>query len=361
MPKGQKRGNGEGGITKKPNGKYLARKAKQVGNELLRSSKTFDTRKDAQDWLKGQDQPAAAGTIGEWLDAWMEMRKPDISNKTYSHDKWRVDTHLKPRIGSTRLRDLTREKIVLMLAQMATDGQSDSERQKAGAVLRNALGSAVAFSRIPVNPMAELKLPNPKRDEKRAMLPDQCVAFLTAAESLHQLGYAFRLWLDAGLRPAEMFALCWDDFHPDKSEIKVSGAQDGVTNERKDTKTGKVRTIELAPSTVAAMLAARPPLWTGKLVMPDSRGGAWWQSNFLRSPFGPIRKKADLEWVTPYTMRHTMATLLLRAHVPLKVVSERLGHADVMTTLKHYAHVMPGDQQRAAAVMEGFLNPPVKP
>lgn len=356
MSKGKKRGNGEGGITKRPNGRYLARKAKMVGDELVRSSKTFDTRKEANEWLKGTEHSVAVSTLSEWLDAWLELIKPDVANKTYAHDKWRVEKHLKPRLGPVRLRDLTAEQIAGTLAKMATDGQSDSERQKAGAVLRKALRTAVKFKRIPVNPMADIKLPTPDRQESRAMTPEQLAAVIQAAEDLFRLGYAFRLWADSGMRPAEMYAFEWAAFDAEKRTAKVVEALDGVTNERKKPKTRQSkRGIKLAPSTVAALVAARPV--EGSLVMPASNGGPYWASNFLKCVLEPIRERSGVNWLVPYTFRHTMATLLLRAGVPLKMVSERLGHADVMTTLRHYAHVLEGDQDRAAAVMESYLNP----
>jgi len=43
--------------------------------------------------------------------------------------------------------------------------------------------------------------------------------------------------------------------------------------------------------------------------------------------------------------------------VPIKVVSERLGHENISTTLTTYAHVMEGDQTKAASEMEKLLNP----
>lgn len=48
-------------------------------------------------------------------------------------------------------------------------------------------------------------------------------------------------------------------------------------------------------------------------------------------------------------MRHTHATLLLKAGVPLHVVSRRLGHASETFTAQVYAHVLPGQQADAAA------------
>ena len=46
--------------------------------------------------------------------------------------------------------------------------------------------------------------------------------------------------------------------------------------------------------------------------------------------------------------RHSHATILLQAGEPVHVVSQRLGHASVVVTLTVYAHVLPGDQKRAA-------------
>lgn len=50
--------------------------------------------------------------------------------------------------------------------------------------------------------------------------------------------------------------------------------------------------------------------------------------------------------------RHTAATLLMSQSVPIKIVSEMLGHADVGITLRTYSHVLPGMQQQAADAME---------
>lgn len=357
-----KRGNGEGSIVKLANGRYIARKSKQIGPKLVRSAKTFDTRKEAQEWLRGQDAPAAAGTLGEWLDTWLALTKPDKANKTHKLDKQKIDLHLKPRLGTVRLRDLNAETVALMLSQMAGEGKSPDERHKVGAVLRRAMRAAVRMGRLPANPVAGLTLPAPDPDEPRALLPAELAAVVGAAESLFQYGHVFRLWADAGLRPAEMFALQWHEIDCEKGEVKVSAAIDDVTNERKKPKTKRsVRAIKLAPSTAAALVVARPPAHRGKQVLPAPQGGVWWSSRFLKSVMKPLRAEAGIDWLVPYTFRHTMATLLLRAGVPLKVVSERLGHSDVMTTLRHYSHVLEGDQDRAAGAMETVLPPVATP
>ena len=56
-----------------------------------------------------------------------------------------------------------------------------------------------------------------------------------------------------------------------------------------------------------------------------------------------------------HDLRHTHATLLLAKGVPVKVVSERLGHASVTITLQVYAHVMPGNQRQAADLFASLI------
>jgi len=59
--------------------------------------------------------------------------------------------------------------------------------------------------------------------------------------------------------------------------------------------------------------------------------------------------------VWPAATWHTCASLLLASGTSVKTVAERLGHANAATTLNHYAHVLPGEQQRATEKIEGAL------
>jgi len=64
--------------------------------------------------------------------------------------------------------------------------------------------------------------------------------------------------------------------------------------------------------------------------------------------FRRIIKKAGLRDIRIHDLRHTHATLMLKAGVHPKVVSERLGHANIGITLDIYSHVLPGLQEAAA-------------
>ncbi|GAA3808920.1 hypothetical protein GCM10022226_31500 [Sphaerisporangium flaviroseum] len=85
----------------------------------------------------------------------------------------------------------------------------------------------------------------------------------------------------------------------------------------------------------------------GKWKDPD------WFSRLFREALVECRRHleasgVDLPKIRLHDLRHTHPTLLLARGEPIKVVSERLGHASVTVTLTYYADVMPGNQRTAA-------------
>lgn len=98
-------------------------------------------------------------------------------------------------------------------------------------------------------------------------------------------------------------------------------------------------------------------LWEAHdLIFPDENGHPIRARNLTRR-FQKLLKHADLEdlGLTFHGLRHTCATLMLLSDVPVKVISERLGHADVALTLRVYSHVLPGMQKNAADSLDEML------
>jgi integrase len=57
-------------------------------------------------------------------------------------------------------------------------------------------------------------------------------------------------------------------------------------------------------------------------------------------------KRAGLSGHTTYDLRHTFASLLLQNLAPVPYVAKQLGHANSVTTLRYYAHAIPGGDKR---------------
>jgi len=78
--------------------------------------------------------------------------------------------------------------------------------------------------------------------------------------------------------------------------------------------------------------------------------------NAVTLAFRRIIKKAKLNHVRVHDLRHTHATLMLKAGVHPKIVSERLGHASIAITLDTYSHVLPGLQEEAVEKFDRIFN-----
>jgi integrase len=92
------------------------------------------------------------------------------------------------------------------------------------------------------------------------------------------------------------------------------------------------------------------------LVFASLEGTPIMMRNLLRRHFKPILKRAKISQnVRLYDLRHSCATLLLAANEHPKIVSERLGHANITLTLDTYSHVLPSMQQAASEKLESLL------
>jgi integrase len=173
--------------------------------------------------------------------------------------------------------------------------------------------------------------------------------------------------LYTGLRRGELLGLRWTDVDLDARSIRVAQQFVAPSHEghfaNPKSKTAR-RTVEITEATAQVLRAHRARQnadrltagsgWQGDLVFSDALGApllprtvsAWFKKDV---------QVAGVPSATLHDLRHTHASLLLRAGVNPKVVQERLGHSDVTTTLRTYSHVMPGMQRHAATAFAELL------
>jgi integrase len=117
------------------------------------------------------------------------------------------------------------------------------------------------------------------------------------------------------------------------------------------------RSVTISQSTLAALRNLRKLNMSQTLTFPDSDGGYIRRQNFNRRAWAGIMRKAGLQsqGFTFHDLRHSCATMLLRAGESIANVSKRLGHSKISTTLDYYAHALPQDDARPAEAFERRL------
>jgi integrase len=125
------------------------------------------------------------------------------------------------------------------------------------------------------------------------------------------------------------------------------------------------RSIPLPPETVAALKAHRKAQLAEKMLLgPDysdddlvfCRGdGTKLHPTTFSRRFNQLAHSAKLRRIRLHDLRHTFATLALQAAVPVKIVSEILGHASVTLTYDTYSHVIPGMGEDATSKVAALV------
>ncbi len=229
------------------------------------------------------------------------------------------------------------------------------------AVLHRALKDAVRWGRLSRNPIEAADPPrvNGSGHEMRTWSAEQLAAFLAATKDdrLHALWHLLAL---TGLRRGEALALTWDDVDLEAGSLSVRRAlipngREVVVCEPKTARGRRVvaldpQTIEVLKGQAARQLVeqAKAKSWTDTGLIFTREDGEALHPEVVSRFFRQAVKRAALPTIRLHDLRHTHATLALRAGIHPKVVSERLGHATVSITLDTYSHAIPAMQEEAA-------------
>jgi integrase len=215
--------------------------------------------------------------------------------------------------------------------------------------------------------VADLANPPTQRDARsvrardKAWTGDQLRTFF-GGTSGDRLAPLWQLVATTGLRRGELCGVRWSDVDLDRGRLVVSRTLTETSAglvEQVDGKTDAAqRSIALDRQTIETLRAWRTrqtearlaagPAWTNSGFVFTREDGTSHRPKRLSSMFTEATDRLDLPRIGLHGVRHSYATLALRAGVSPEVVSKRLGHASVVITLTIYAHVFEQDDQAAA-------------
>lgn len=341
-------------------------------------STTRPNENEARRWLnqmkyerdQGIFHEPSKATLGSYLDYWLENSvKPSVRPGTYERYEAIVRRHIKPDLGRAKLHDIKLSDLEALYQRKIDSGLSPRTVEYIHRTTYRALKEAVRWDMVRTNAAAHARSPRAKPKEMRPLSKEEAYALLEAAKGT-RLKALFILALATGMRRGEMLGLKWDDLDLDAGTLQVRrslvAAQGGISVGEPKRQSSK-RRLELGKGTVAALKAHRARQKEERLaaaeyadegwVFAKKDGGPIAPSTFVSVYFEPLIKRAGL-WgrgIRFHDLRHTFATNSLLQNIPVKVVSETLGHGDVSITLKTYSHVLPGMGRDAADKMDDFL------
>ena len=270
-------------------------------------------------------------------------------------------------MGRYRLEKLTPLVLQRFYTELLAAGSNRSRRGEAlssktirniHALLHKALAHAMRWGLLTKNPADAVDLPRRIRPDINALTAEDLRRLLGAIEHAGKWRVPLLIAIGTGMRRGEMLALQWQDYRPEQRQLVVRRALSHISAKQivvKGTKTGRVRVVTLNESLVTVLNHHRattthrqPEDW-----ICGEEDGQHVNPHLLTIYFARLMRELGLKH-TLHGLRHTHATALLAAGIPVKVISERLGHASVTLTQDVYAHVLPTMQREAAEKMEAI-------
>jgi integrase len=371
-----RRGNGEGSISRRKDGRWMGRYTVHTAEGPKQRAVYAATRTVAAEQLTKAMADSNGGlvfdednaTVREYLERWLEDSvRGSVRGSTFESYRRQARRYLIPALGRVKLRKLTHVHVQHLYREMQDRGLSARTVQYTHAVLHRALKQPRRWNMVPLNVAEAVDVPKVEREDMRPLDARQTKQLLGAAQDAGDTLEA--LWVLAvhtGMRPGELLALKWEDVDIEAASLQVKRTL-STTGEFTAPKTKRSRRrIDLGPACVSALKEHRKaqlekrlkragPWQDHGLVFPSSVGTPLSHRNVVRAFKGALKRAGLPEATRLYDLRHTCATLMLSRNVHAKYVQELLGHASIALTLDTYSHVLPGMDGGIATAVEDAL------
>jgi integrase len=316
-------------------------------------------------------------TVAEFMGDWLPAIESTVRPSTLHSYARNLKLHVLPHIGMMMLSRVDAGTLNGLYASLLSAGRRDGSGglsprsvRYIHSITHRAFKDAVRWGRLARNPADGADPPRTSAGnaaETECWTAANLGSFLEAVSGDRLYG-AFYLLATTGMRRGEALGLRWADVDLEKGRAAIRQTVIAVDHQVQigSPKTVKGRrVVSLDARTVTVLRVHRQRQLEERLAI-----GAGWQDRdllFTKVTGGPLHperfsrefdrrvERYGLPRITLHGLRHTWATLALEAGVHPKVVSERLGHANIAITLDIYSHATPAMHTDAAETVAGLV------
>lgn len=320
-------------------------------------------------------------TFNDLADLYLVSKAKTKAPTTVAWHERNLSQHVRPEIGHMTVTSILPAHIDKVLLS-AKNGSRTKRRGEAlnATTLRNlliamraVLGFGVRRGLIPKNVAQAVELPQAEFVERSAMTVEDVKGLLDAARGT-ELEAIVPFAIGTGLRRSEICALRWSDLDLESAILRVQRAATVVDGKVivKAPKTKRSQRTDHMPTFVVQILRAHKLAQLGVLAALTSefearrlqrtgyvfirRTGEQWNPNELSKQFSRLVRRKQLPLFRFHDLRHGFASLAFAAGVPLKVVSESLGHSGIGITAQLYVHLLADQKREKAAALDSYLD-----
>jgi integrase len=310
-------------------------------------------------------------TLGAFLtEQWLPTVRATVRPNTWATYRIYAEAHVLPALGNVPLQALTAGHLNRLYIDLARHGRRDGRGglkpksvRHVHVLLHKALSDAVRWGHVIRNIADAADPPRVPRQARGVWSAEELRTFLASTRE-DRLAAMWLLFATTGMRRSELLGLPWRAVDLEAPPARLAVVQAVVVVDKQPVVVAEAKTasshrqLALDPFTAAALRAHRVrqleerlawgPAWVDTGLVFTREDGQVLHPEHVTKRFARLVRDASLPPITLHGVRHSYATTALAAGEPLKVVSERLGHASTSITANLYQHVLPSMDERTA-------------
>jgi integrase len=334
--------------------------------------KTFATIGEAKAWRqesqvalrRGTLRAPAPTTLKEAAEEWLAAAEAGIV-RTRSGDRYKpsairayrqaLNHRVLPVLGSKRLTGVSQLMLQDLSDQLTAQGLSASSVRNTILPLRAIYRRAHSRGEVALNPALKLALPAVRTRRDRIAAPGEAGALLAALPPFERALFATALYV--GLRLGELQALDWSDVDLERNLITVERSWDRHVGFIAPKSSAGRRRVPITPALRQELLSHRLRQGRGGhgLVFANTNGTRPFNPGTVALHSKPAWKNAGLTPIGLHECRHSYAAYMIAAGINSKALSTYMGHSSITVTLDRYGHLLPGNEDEAAHLLDSWL------
>jgi len=344
---------------------YRARLSWGPRDRRRHESQTFSTAKAAEDWISalradirhGRRIDTADLTVADYHEQWLSRKRSIWSGSRTTTVKrvWRK--YGNDFFGTMLISRVERHDVQRLIDIMTGDGLKTSSIQTYMVGIISMFDAAVQDGVLSRSPAHHLTYPRPDEVSYTTWSPLQMRRFVSRTRKDVTYGPLWALLIATGCRIGEALALEWSAVNLDDGVIAIHAhlarQEDGkyaVVRGTKTNRRGRSVPIERWMIDILQQCHERRQ---GPYVI--HRDGEFLNPKTVHWRWHKAVKSCNLPAMRLHDVRHSVATAMLAAGVPQRVVQEILGHASIVTTMNTYAHVTIETQRQGTGALTHLL------
>lgn len=320
--------------------------------------------------LENEFQDLTKITYESYMEEWFQERKNTLQKTTFEIHSIYYRNFIKPKLGQLKVQQIAPIQIQKFINELVNEtSYSEHTIHLIFRIVSASLKKAKVLKLIKHNPADGITLPKIKKREMSIWSLKQVNQFISESININRLTrcyIGFLISIFTGMRQGEILGLRWKDVDFETQTIFVrqtltqnAEIKSGAKNE------ASVRSIHIPSKLVDELRTHRKQIWEEKLLLGSNyhdldliictkSGNPMIPRNF-RKEFYNLTEKIGLPKIRFHDLRHTHATILIQQNVNVKLISERLGHADIETTLNTYSHTLPDMQKSVSDKLDKII------